>query len=385
MFVELFLAWRYLFRGRSRHVSFIGVISCLGIVLGVSLVIVAFSIVNGIDGGLMDRIMEFKDHIIIESWDEAPLTTVKDSLATWEEVEFASLSAQTQLFAKFGDTINPLLVKGIDFKSKEGQHFLNEYVLDTFSEDGFFIGENLRLRFRLDKEIEYYPLKKKLALKKDSIRGVFSVGLHDVDNYMLIADLEKVRSLSPNYHYSLGLKIKDPFSANELKSKILSNFSEGYYVSTWIDTNEALFATLRLEKIALFIILAFIAIIASFNIFATLSVKVVEKTKDIGILKSLGFSSRKIISVFTLQGLILGIIGVIGGLAFGLGLCFILDKYPFIRLPEDIFFTEFLPVTVDYKDIFWVGLVTLLISFTSSLLPAFHAGRLSACEALRYE
>jgi len=156
-------------------------------------------------------------------------------------------------------------------------------------------------------------------------------------------------------------------------------------VSTWIETNEALFATLKLEKFAMFIILGLIIMVASFNIFATLTVKVVEKTKDIGILKALGFTGTRIMVVFALQGLMIGLIGVCAGSGLGLGICYLLQKYPFIRLPAEVFFTEYLPVAVNYSDVTMIALVGLAISFVSSLLPAFRAANLPACAALRYE
>lgn len=386
MRTELYLARRYLFRGKARHISFIGIISCLGVILGVATVIVALSIVNGIDGGLMERIMRFKDHIIVESWQDRDLYPVKEAVDKWDEVEIASLSLQTQVFAKFGDTIVPLIVKGIDLDDEKQKDFFRPYLIKEISPEGFFIGEGLRRKFLLGKNtIEFYPLQKKLSLEKEIIRGVFKIGLYDLDNFYIITDLEKAKELSPHYHFFLELRIKEPFKADKIKEKILNYFPQGFFVSTWIESNEALFATLKLEKIAMFIILTLIILIASFNIFATLTVKVVEKTKDIGILKSLGFTGRKILSIFTLQGLMLGFIGIVGGTSLGLLVCWILKKYPFIKLPQEIFFTEYLPVVVDYLDIVGIALITLSIAFVSSLLPALRASRLSACEALRYE
>lgn len=383
---ELYLAKRYLFRGKAKHVSFIGVISCVGIILGVATVIVAISILNGIDGGLMERIMRFQYHLTVESVvEDGHLDEVKKTVKEWEEIESVSLSIQTQVFAKFEETIVPLIVKGIDFDENQEKDFFYQYVKEDSKTDGFFVGEGLRRRFYLDDQIEFYPLKKKLSLQKENVRGSFRVGLYDIDNYCIITDLDRARELSPHYQFFLGVRIKEPFNAGELKKKILNEFPEGIFVSTWIDTNEALFATLKLEKIAMFIILTLIISIASFNIFATLTVKVVEKTKDIGILKSVGFTGKKILFIFTLQGVILGIIGVVGGSLLGTGICYILKQYPFIRLPEEIFFTEYLPVVVNYGDVFWIAVLTIFISFVSSLIPAFKAGRLSACEALRYE
>ncbi len=385
MFNEIFLARRYLFRGKAKHVSFIGLVSCLGLILGVAAIIIALSIVNGIDGGLMERIMRFKDHIIIEAQDQETLSQLKESVSDWPEVDSASLSVETQIFAKFKEGIVPLIVKGIDFKDPKARDFFANYVIVEQAKEGFFVGESLRRRFSFEEELEFYPLQKKLALVKDKVRGFFSVGLYDIDNQVLVTDLKTARDLSENYHFYLGLKISEPLKASKLKEKIIHHFGREIFVSSWIETNEALFATLKLEKIAMFIILSLIVLIASFNIFASLTVKVVEKTKDIGILRSLGFSSRKILSIFTLQGLILGLIGVSIGVTLGLGACYFLKAYPFIRLPEEIFFTEYLPIVVDYQDIVWIVILALFIAFVSSLLPAHRAAKMNIAEALRYE
>ncbi|MCF7888156.1 MAG: FtsX-like permease family protein [Candidatus Omnitrophica bacterium] len=384
MLTEIFLAFRYLFRGQARHLSFIGLMSVAGIVLGAATVIVAVSIVNGIDGSLIQRIMKFKYHIVLDSADKEKLFDLQKEMEKKEEVEDASLSARTQVFAKVDDTIIPLVVRGFDLDKLSQEHFFSKYIKQEFRDSGFFVGKGLQRRFYLDDLIEFYPLKKKLSLEKEKIRGYFETGLYDVDNYYLIADLERVKSLSSNYHLFLGLRLNKPYAADELAKEISKSNSQ-IIVSTWISTNQELFATLRLEKMALFIILALIIIIASFNIFATITVKVVEKTKDIGVLKSIGFTSRRILSIFTLQGLILGVIGSSAGVGLGLGVCHILEKYPVIKLPQEVFFTEYLPVTVNLGEVVIIGAAAAAISFLSSILPALRACRLCPTEALRYE
>jgi lipoprotein-releasing system permease protein len=384
MLTEIFLAFRYLFRGQARHLSFIGIMSVTGIILGVATVVVAVSIVNGIDGSLIQRIMKFRYHITLDSADENILSDLKNKMEKNKEVEDASLSVRTQIFAKFDDTIIPLVVRGFELGQNKGENFFSKYIEEEFTNSGFFIGEGLRRRFYLNDSIEFYPLKKRLSLEKVRIRGYFETGLYDVDNYYAVTDLEESKNLSPNYHLFLGLRINKPFKADKLAERISEN-NPGVAISTWTGSNQELFATLRLEKIALFIILTLIIVIASFNIFATLTVKVVEKTKDIGVLKSIGFTSRKILSVFTLQGLILGIIGSLSGAALGLGACYLLEKYPFIKLPEEIFFTEYLPISVDLKEVLVISLVAVFISFLSSIWPALRACRLCPTEALRYE
>ncbi|MCP4652776.1 MAG: ABC transporter permease [Candidatus Omnitrophica bacterium] len=381
--IELQIARRYLFRGKAKHISFIGIISCLGIVLGVATVIVAIAIVNGIDGGLMERIMRFKPHLIIESSNHDDLYKIKEKIKQKDAVTGASLSLQTQVFAKFNGTIVPLIVKGMDLSEKSEMDFFFQYVRSQFGEEGFFVGQGVKRRYGVEDKLEFYPLQKKLKLHEEKVRGVFSVGLYDIDNYYIIADLERAKEFSPNYHFSLEVRVVDPFAVAALKEEIESEF-KGIFVSTWIESNQALFATLSLEKLAMFIILGLIVLVASFNVFAMLTVKVVEKTKDIGILKSIGFTNRRILIVFTLQGVILGFIGVVAGSCLGLGICFILKRYPFIKLPQEIFFTEYLPIAVNYFEVVLISIIGMVICFISSLFPAIRASRMSACEALRY-
>lgn len=386
MKTELLLARRYFFRGKAKHISFIGIISCLGVMLGVATVITAMSIVNGIDGGLMERIMRFREHLIVESFQPQQLNKVKEALESWEEVDVASLCLQTQVFAKFNSTIVPLAVKGVDFNNLQAREQFYQYVKKERASEGFFIGEGIKRRFFLKDKIEFYPLKKKLELQEESIRGAFSAGLYDIDNYYIVGDLEKVKELSSNYLLFLGVTLKEPFAAAQVKRKIEKSFpEEGLFASTWIENNSALFATLKLEKIAMFIILILITIIASFNIFANLTVKVVEKTKDIGILKALGLTNKSILAVFAFQGVIVGVIGTVGGVVLGLAVSYALKVYPFIRLPEEVFFTEYLPVVVNYADVAVVAGISLFISFVSSIFPAKRASKLPVCEALRYE
>jgi len=385
MLTEIYLARRYIFRGRTRHISFIGIISCLGVAVGVAALIIAFSIVNGIDGGLMKRIMRFQDHLIVNSFNQEDLLAVKQDLSSWDEVETAQISLNTQVFAKFGETIMPLAVRGVDFSDPEAKKEFSQYIKKEFTQEGFFVGEGLNQQFFIDKKIEFYPLEKTLKLKEEKVRGVFKVGLYDIDNYYLIADLEKAKSLSANYSLFLGVKLKDPYLADQVKEKLLSKYSNKLLVSSWIESNSALFATLKLEKLALFIILGLIILVASFNIFSALTVKVVEKTKDIGILRSLGFRRRSIRNIFTLGGLMIGSTGVVLGSLFGVGACILFEKYPFIRIPADVFGTEYLPLVVNYKDVLAIAIVGLIISFISSFLPAYRASKLNICEALRYE
>ena len=379
------MARRYLFRGKARHISFIGIVSCLGIALGVATLIIVISVMNGFDRDLMERLMRFNPHLRVECLDNGQLSQIEKEVEAWGGVEAASVTLQTQVFAKFENLILPLVVKGVDFEDKKEKQMLYQYVTKERATEGFFIGEGLKRRFFILDKIEFYPLEKKMRSQVESVRGTFKAGLYDIDNNYLITDLEKAKSLSPNYLLSLGVRVNNPYKAFMVKKKILEKFNQGVFVSTWMELNRVFFSALKLEKIVMFIILSLIILVAAFNIFAALTVGVVEKTKDIGILKSLGFTRKRITRIFSLQGLLLGFIGTFSGVVLGLGLCLALAKYPFIKLPEEIYYIEYLPMAINYRDIGLIIFVGISLSFIFSLLPAIRAARLQPCEALRYE
>jgi len=385
MKTEIFLATRYLFRGKAHHVSFISIISCIGVTLGVSTLVVVISVMNGFDKDLMEKLLRFSYHITVESIDKEIPQDIIEKIKNTDGVNDVSIFIQTQLFAKFNKYIIPLVVKGIDFNNPNESRIFRKYLLEEKETEGFFIGQGLKNKFFLEEKLVYYPLERRLKLNEDKIKGVFRVGLYDIDNNYVVCSLDKAKSLSDNYLVSLGLRVKDPFKVERVKNSLKELSKRGYIVNTWIETNQVLFSALKLEKITMFIILSLIIVVASFNIFATLTVKVVEKTKDIGILRALGFSSRKILSVFSIQGIILGSIGVSFGVSLGLLICVMLKEYQFIKIPQQIYYIEYLPVSLNAKDIILISLLGVILAFISSLFPAVRASRLKPCQALRYE
>ncbi|MEI8348571.1 MAG: ABC transporter permease [Candidatus Omnitrophota bacterium] len=384
MRTELFLARRYLFRGKAKHISFIGIISCCGVALGVAALIIVISVMNGFDRDLMERLLKFNYHLNIVSSEEKTLQLTQEVLAREKGVQYTSLTLMTQVFAKMGKYFYPLYVKGIDFSNKNEMHTFFPYVKQHSKANGFFVGEGLKMRLSLQDKLEYYPLDKAFKLKEEVICGTFKTGLYDIDNSYIITDLEKAKSLSPHYSLSLGVKLQDPYRANAVRDMLRKEFGNDLYIGTWMD-NQVLLSALKLEKLTMFVLLSLITLVASFNIFATLMVKVVEKTKDIGILKALGFTNKRILLVFSLQGLLLGFVGVLLGTGLGLGLSLLLAKYHFIKIPVDIYYMEYLPVAINYRDITFIGLIGLLCSLVSSLFPALRAANFQPSEALRYE
>ncbi len=379
----VFLSLRYLLRGKKRHISLISVLSTIGITIGVATLIVVMSVMNGFDKELMDKLLKFNYHLIVESHgNKSELKKIKGRISKMKGVERASIFYQTQVFLKTDNYIYPVIVKGLDFKDVEERKSFSKFVKKKFSQEGFFVGENLFHRLGEKKEILFYPLRKPPRLEKRKIKGVFKVGLYDVDNY-IITDLREIEEVGENFLSFLGVKVRNPFEVEKIKNKIKSIHPFPSY--SWIDMNRALFTALRLEKLTMFFILSLIIVVATFSILSLLWIKVVEKTKEIGILKAIGFTPLKILSIFTIQGISLGMLGTGAGLSLGIFLCYLIKEYKIIHLPESIYYINYLPVYIDYRDILVVVGATFLLSFLSSIFPAIKAAKLEPQEALRYE
>jgi lipoprotein-releasing system permease protein len=183
----------------------------------------------------------------------------------------------------------------------------------------------------------------------------------------------------------LAVRLDQLEQASEVKWRLASQLGDAYTVRTWMELNQTLFDALKLEKITMFVILTLIVLVAAVNIVSTLIMMVIEKTRDIGILKSIGASSRSIRWIFTWQGLVIGLVGTALGVAGAWGLVWVLDEYQFIRLPSTIYYLDHLPVRIEWADWMMTVVAALVISLLATVYPAHQAARLVPVEALRYE
>jgi lipoprotein-releasing system permease protein len=183
----------------------------------------------------------------------------------------------------------------------------------------------------------------------------------------------------------IEVKIDKIYKAPEISREIEKRLGFPFRANHWIRMNRSLFAALKLEKTVMFIILVLIIVVASFNIVATLILIVIQKTKDIGILKSMGASSRQIMRIFMFQGLMIGTIGTALGIIAGVTVSFLLGKYRFISLPSDVYFIDTLPVHMVADDFIIVGVAAIIVSFLATIYPAMRAAKLDPVRAIRYE
>jgi lipoprotein-releasing system permease protein len=183
----------------------------------------------------------------------------------------------------------------------------------------------------------------------------------------------------------LEVEVQDIYTAHEIGQAIQKKLGPGFYARDWMQLNRSLFASLKLQKVVLFIILTLIILVAAFGIASTLFMMVMKKTRDIAILKTMGASRQSIMRIFTLEGLAIGLIGTTLGLALGLGLCGLLQRYEFIKLPREVYYISTLSVQIQGWDLMAIIGAALAISFLATLYPSWQASRMDPVEAIRYE
>ncbi|MDD5504413.1 MAG: ABC transporter permease [Candidatus Omnitrophica bacterium] len=393
---ELAIAARYIVSAkRKRLVSFMSFVSILGIGVGVACLITVIAVMNGFSSELEKRIIGQNPHIIIEEQygiNSREYLDLAASLSGFDEINglypfiwgqgvlnFRS-RAQGAAFRSV-DLQNP-----IDRKKIEGQICSGSLELEGNS---LIIGKELStaLGAFTGDEIDVMTSFSSRP-KRFKITGIFYSGMYEYDLNLAYIGLSKAAEIfdTAGSYNGIGLDLKDALKADWMKNRLLPVMPEGFYLRTWMELNTNLFAALKLEKAAMFVILTLIVIVAALNIISMLTVMVTDKRKDIGILKAVGATGMMIMNIFSFQGLIIGALGAVFGLCGGIGMVFILDKWRFPILPESIYYgINYLPVKISVSDFIIVTAAALIISLLASAYPAYQASRLEPVEALRYE
>jgi len=263
---------------------------------------------------------------------------------------------------------------------------------DSIPGDGILIGRVLSdvLGVYVGDTVELWGVKggqhARFFKRQLPVTGVFDMGLYEPNASLILVSLGSAQRMLGigDAVTQLKVELKDPFKAHEVAKRMQRTIGYPYFFLTWIDANANLFAALKLEKLTMFILLLLIIVVAAFAIAAILMMMVVRKTREIGVLRALGMTKHRIRRLFILEGLWLGIAGVVLGNIVGLLLCYLLGKYRFIQLPPEIYSIQYLPVAVEPFDVFWVSALTLLLALLASIYPAQRAASLMPAEAIRY-
>ncbi|OGX19038.1 MAG: hypothetical protein A3K83_00590 [Omnitrophica WOR_2 bacterium RBG_13_44_8b] len=393
---ELMISLRYLLtRRKEKFISLISVISILGVAIGVMALIVVIAVMTGFDQDLRDKIVGNYSHITLTGYrpiDNAEYDSLVKEISSDPHVKGISPFLQGQALIKEENRFFAVGLKGIDPNTETKVTKIKQYIisgsLNNLKEGTIIVGKELAfyLGLGLNSELTIYsPLGQQFNLK---VAGIFHSGMYDYDLNLAFVSLKTAQEILglPGKVSAIAIKLDNIYSAEAVRDGLNKTLGFNYNLKTWTEANQSFFAALKLEKLTMFIILTLIILVASFNIISTLIVMVVEKTKDIGILKALGMNAAGISRIFTYEGLFIGSLGTALGVVGGSILCGLLKKYQFIKLPQDIYYIDRLPVSIElWPDIVLIILSAMIIVLVSTFYPAHKASQLRPVEALRYE
>jgi len=379
---------------KEKFISLISLISVLGIAIGVMALIVVIAVMSGFDRDLRDKIVGNYSHITVTGFnglDESRFDNLKRSISSNPHVKAISPFVQGQVLLKREERFFAVSLKGIDPltepKVTRVAKYLKKGDIRDLKDNTIMIGRELAAYLDLgpgDEVSVYSPQGKEYKLK---LVGVFDSGMYDYDLNLTFTNIKTAQDMFglKGLYSAAAISLDNMYLADKVRDQLSAALGFNYSLKTWMEANKNFFAALKLEKMAMFIILALIVLVASFNIVSTLVVMVVEKTKDVGILKALGMTSSQVRSIFTFLGFLIGGLGTLFGTLGGLGLCFLLKKYQFIKLPQDIYYIDKMPVSLTWTDIGSIIAAALCITLVATIYPAAKAANLKPVEALRYE
>jgi len=415
MSYELFVAKRY-FRSKRRtgFISLINYFSIAGVTIGVAALIIVLSVMNGFETEVRSRIIGFDAHILFRSFHDQNLKNYRkfiDDLKGFDHVVAISPYIKKKCIIFFGENADAFFVKGINpamektVSDIEKTITYGELNLDTVHVaegkplPGLILGKNLAMRLGIDlydqvwlgaiTNMKNIFLTRQPYVKAFRVAGYFETGLYEYDNIFGYISLDNAQKLYRIPNQVSGFEVMlDQMNlevVNSVAEQMNNKFGYPYYAETWYQRNSTLFSWMQIEKWAAFIVLSLIIMVAAFNIVSTLIMVVMEKKKEIGILKSLGATSESIMRIFVFQGLISGLTGTLLGCVIGYVLCWSQLEYKWFSLPSDIYFINALPIEMKLVDFVVIALAGILLCFAATLYPSRKAARLDPVQAIRYE
>ena len=404
---ELFIALRYLLaRRKQAFISLISLISVLGVTVGVMALIIALALMTGLQGELRDRILGSMAHVYV--WKTGGIVDYQAEIEKLRGVEGVvgagpAILGKALIVSERAEAF--ISLKGVDPALERSVTDIGKAIrrgsvaaLATQSDDdppGILIGRDLaqQLGAVVGDEISLLtpqgtltPMGMLPRQRRTKVVGIYSLGLYEFDSQYGFVSLDFAERLMGKAAPDLiELRVADIFMAPDIASRIPDLLGPEYVAQDWQDMNQNLFSALWLEKMAISITIGLIVMVAALNIIASLILLVMEKSRDIAILKTMGASSRSVMRIFMMQGLVIGVVGTTVGASAGLLLCWVLDRYRLIHIPMDVYQVSYVPFVVLPLDFAVVVVSAVLICFVATLYPSRQASRLDPIQALRYE
>ncbi len=404
--LEFFIAARYL-RAKQREgfISLITLLSVAGVTVGVMALVIVIAVMSGAESEFRRRILGVEPHVLVMNHSGKAYdvdSTIKRALAV-PGVAGVSPMVFAQTMVRTSHSLSGAVVRGVvpavPFSLVKG--FTPDELDRCLARDGngvilpgIILGKELakNLATSVGDNIVLIspggmisPVGHVPALKRFRVTGIFESGMYEYDSalaYVHLIEAQKLMGMGERVS-ALGVWVDDLFKADRVKTALVTELDYPFYARDWMEINKSLFAALKLEKTAMFVILTLIVLVAAFNIASALIMMVMEKTRDIAVLKAMGATDALVRRVFMVQGMVVGLFGTFLGTVSGVGVCLLLERYKFIELPPAYPFST-IPVQLESMDVLFIVLSAIAICFVSTIYPAHKASTMNPVEALRY-
>jgi lipoprotein-releasing system permease protein len=376
-----------------------------GVALGVMALVVVIAVMSGAETEFRKRILGLEPHILImnysgtyENYD--PMIT---SMRGNPHIKGMSPILFAQAMIRSNHAFSGVMVRGIT--PETGSSLIKGFTpdqlekalvidIETHALPGIILGKELANSLGVGKEDKIIlmssnsfisPIGQIPSMKRFIVKGTFESGMSEYDSMLAYVNLDQAQQLASarGKISAIGIWVDEVFKVKQIQEKYFNSIEYPFYIRDWMDINQSLFSALKLEKTAMFVILTLIILVAAFNIASALIMMVMEKTKDIAVLKAMGATHTIIRRIFIIKGMIIGLFGTLFGTLSGVIICYFLKKYDFIRLPEAYPFST-LPVQLEYMDVAVISISAIFICFVSTLYPSYKASKMDPIEAIRY-
>ena len=404
---EWFVSRRYLrAKRKQKFISLITLIAILGVGVGVMALIVVLSVFSGFTEGLRDQIIGVNAHAMVQHYHQT-IDHPEEVSARIEAVPGVTATTPyiySQALITSGSQSTGVVLRGIDTETSQRVLNINEKMtvgtladLDVPSDvPAIVLGQGLARQLRvvpgdrvrlISPNGPLSPMGVLPRIRTCVVTGIFETGMNEYDSSMGFVNLDTARSLTdlPGGVHGIEVRVDNIDRADRIAAAIREALGPQYSVRDWMQLNQNLFAALKLEKLGIFIALNLIILVAALNIISALVMVVMEKTRDIAILKSMGATTRSIMRIFFYQGAVIGISGTILGVTSGLGLCALLKRYKFIELPSNVYPMSTMPIKVMPMEVTIIAVSAIVITLVATLYPSWKASRIRPAEALSYE